>query len=239
MSHATDGALESQDAAALRRTVDALERRVRVLEASDEIRALHHKYGYYLDKCLYQEVVDLFSDTGEVAFIGGLWRGRAGVERLYLHRFRQRFTGGHNGPIRGLLLDHVMLQDVITVAPDATTASARFRVLMQAGVHDSVPELDGRTSFQQWWEGGVYENRYVREDGRWKIQRLGYFPFWHADYGKGWSHTAPLTHLIPTRTYPDDELGPDELIEGFAFFPATEVVPFHYPHPTAVARDSG
>ncbi|GAA5128840.1 nuclear transport factor 2 family protein [Pseudonocardia adelaidensis] len=221
----------STDLEELRRTVDDLERRLAVAEARHEVRTLHHKYGYYLDKCLYQEVVDLFSRDGEVVFIGGRYRGRAGVERLYLQRFRERFTRGHNGPLPGFLLDHPMMQDVVTVAPDARSAKARIRALMQAGVHHSVPELAGRTSFEQWWEGGVYENSYVVEDGVWKIRELHYTPFWHADYDKGWARTEPMSHLIPTTTFPDDPAGPDELLPDFAFFPATDVVPFHYPHP--------
>ncbi|GAA5171784.1 MULTISPECIES: nuclear transport factor 2 family protein [Amycolatopsis] len=227
---------ETTEAAELRRTVAELAERVRTLEAASAIRTLHHKYGYYLDKCLYQEVVDLFSDDGEVVFAGGVYQGRAGVERLYLHRFRERFTHGHNGPLRGFLLEHIMMQDVVTVSPDGRTACARIRALMQAGIHESAPELRGRTSFEQWWEGGLYENRYVLDDGVWKIKRLGYFPFWHAEYTKGWAHTPPLNAMIATRTYPDDPLGPDELVEGFEFFPATDVVPFHYPHPVTGKR---
>jgi hypothetical protein len=215
----------------LRTTVTELAGQVRTLKATAEIRNLQHKYGYYLDKCLYQEVVDLFSADGEVAFAGGVYRGRAGVERLYLRRFREQFTHGHNGPIRGFLLEHIINQDVITVSPEGTSARARFRCLMQAGVHESATELASRTAFEQWWEGGMYENTYVVEDGIWKIRRLGYFPFWHADYAAGWAHTAPLSHMIPKVTFPEDPKGPDELIEGFEFFPATDVVPFHYPHP--------
>jgi hypothetical protein len=58
-----------------------------------------------------------------------------GVARLYAGRFRSRFTGGHNGPQFGRLLDHPILQDVISVAPDRRTAYARYRTLMQAGTH--------------------------------------------------------------------------------------------------------
>lgn len=35
----------------------------------------------------------------------------------------------------------------------------------------------------------------------------------------------------PTKTYPEDPLGPDELIEQQMLWPDTRVVPFHYPHP--------
>lgn len=217
--------------ARLQQTVDELSRRLAVVEAASAIRSLHHKYGYYLDKCLYDEVVELFSTDGEVVFLGGTYRGREGIERLYLRRFRERFTGGHNGPIPGFLLDHIMMQDVVTVADDGRSAQARFRCLMQAGTHESHPEVAERTSFRQWWEGGLYENTYVVEDGVWKIQRLGYRPFWHADHDKGWYGTQPMNHLLPTATVPEDPLGPDEIDPDFALFPATDVVPFHYSHP--------
>lgn len=79
------------------------------------------------------------------------------------------------------------------------------------------------------------------EGGVWKIKRLGYTPFWHADYDAGWARTPPLTNLVPKVAYPEDPLGPDALVDGFEFFPATEVVPFHYPHPVtgATARSPG
>ncbi|OZD18793.1 hypothetical protein CH253_17075 [Rhodococcus sp. 06-156-3C] len=214
-------------------TVVRLARRVDALEGELAVRRLQHQYGYYLDKCLYSEVVDLFSKEAEVVFIGGIYRGRAGIERLYLQRFRERFTQGYNGPVRGFLLDHLQLQDVVTVDPDGASAHARFRCVMQAGVHESVrAEFPGKTAFEQWWEGGVYENEYVREDGIWKIKRLDYRPTWHADYAKGWSETAPLTQVVPTATYPEDPIGPDEIAAGvFETFPNTEVVGFHYAHP--------
>ena len=65
------------------------------------IRNLQHAYGYYLDKCLYEEVVDLFAEDGQVIFIGGIYSGRPGIARLYTGRFRSRFAGGVNGPAPG------------------------------------------------------------------------------------------------------------------------------------------
>jgi SnoaL-like domain len=67
----------------------------------EAVRKLQHIYGYYLDKCLYEQVVDLFDEKGSVVFHGGIYKGRAGVKRLFLDRFRVVFTNGRNGPVHG------------------------------------------------------------------------------------------------------------------------------------------
>src|SRR5882762_9454800 len=103
---------------ALRRQVEQLSNGVGLLRDVHAVRRLQHAYGYYLDKCLYDEVVELFSDSGEVRFMGGAFKGKAGLRRLYCERFRQRFTGGYNGPVYGFLLDHLQLQDIVDVAAD-------------------------------------------------------------------------------------------------------------------------
>src|SRR5271168_1464339 len=142
--------------------VAELEHRLGLVEDELAIRRLQHAYGYYLDKCYYDEVVDLFDEDGEVIFIGGVYRKRAGIARLYTGRFRSRFTDGHNGPQFGRLLDHPILQDVIHVEPDRRTAYARYRTLMQAGTHELAASADAPV--RQWMEGGVYENVYVHVD---------------------------------------------------------------------------
>ena len=73
-----------------------LESRLGLVEDALAIRNLQHAYGYYLDKCYYDEVVDLFDEDGEVIFIGGVYKGRAGAARLYTGRFRHRFADGRS-----------------------------------------------------------------------------------------------------------------------------------------------
>lgn len=214
-----------------------LKARLGRLEDEQAIRKLHHAYGYYLDKCLYQEVVDLFADDGEVRFMGGIFRGREGVRRLYIETFRNVFTAGRNGPVPGFLLDHPQMQDVVDVSADRRTGRGRFRCLMQAGTHvDSDAPMaqsvrEGRAP-QQWWEGGIYENEYVRKAGVWKIKLLNYRPIWHAEFDKGWAYTRPEYIPAFSETYPDNPLGPDELDPDFpGLWPVTDTVPFHYAHP--------
>lgn len=214
-------------------------------EAADiqAIRKLQHQYGYYLDKCLYQQVVDLFDENGTIVFFGGIYRGKPGLKRLYLDRFRKTFTGGRNGPIRGylmrwfptidnrFLLDHIQLQDVVDVSPDRSHAKARFRCFMQAGMHKSQPKIPHLSS--QWWEHGIYENEYIRDPktGQWKIWWMNYRPQYHADFETGWANTRPNYVPFMTKTFPEDPTGPDELVEHVYLWPDTEVVPFHYAHP--------
>ena len=38
---------------------------------------------------------------GDVWFLGGIYKGQAGVRRLYIERFQKQFTQGHNGPRYG------------------------------------------------------------------------------------------------------------------------------------------
>ena len=55
----------------LKKRIEALERQVGMLEDVHAIRRLHHLYGYFLDKCMYDEVVDCYADDCEFYFFGG------------------------------------------------------------------------------------------------------------------------------------------------------------------------
>jgi SnoaL-like domain len=178
---------------------------------------------------LFNEVVELFSETGELRFAGQIYRGHAGLRRLYVGRIGEMYTKGKNEPVDGILADHTQLQDIVHVAPDRKTAKGRFRYFMQGATHVSVgdPAL-GQGSL---WEAGLYENEYVREGGVWKIQVLGLNSTYRVDYQTGWRYALPFPRMSPT-LYPKDPLGPDEYKEvDVRVWPRQSVLPFHYPHP--------
>ncbi|QKX54973.1 uncharacterized protein TRUGW13939_02063 [Talaromyces rugulosus] len=224
----------SEDLKALKDELTAVKAEIYRVSAEAEIRKLHFKYGYYLDKCLYQEVVDMFSDCPDafIEFHGGRYRGKEGIRRLFIDRFAKKFTQGRNGPIHGFLLDHAMLQDIIDVDKDGKHAWGRMRTFMSAGTHESIAK-DNPRGLVQWWESGIYENEYIKENGVWKLFRYRYWPFWHADFDKGWSHTRDEYVPFPKHCYPEDPMGPDELVERTNLWPQTKVVPFHYLHPVS------
>ena len=216
--------------ARLEAQVETLSRELGRLQDEKAIRALQHTYGYFMDKGLYDEVVDLFAEDGELRFMGGVFKGRAGVRRLYCGRLRPGFTQ-KNGPRFGLLCDHIQMQDVIHVAPDGNAAKARFRALLQGGSHDSKPDINPHLP-RQWWEGGLYENDYVKEDGVWKVKVMGHNLTWQGDFETGWAHQKPYEGEFWKTAYPEDPLGPDAIVPSDSkFWPETSLVPFHYPHP--------
>jgi hypothetical protein len=217
------------------RRLGELQRQIMQLEDIHAVRTLHFKYGYYIDMCLYNEAADLYAEDGEVRFLNGVYKGKAGVRRLYCEWFRNLFTNGHNGPIHGFLLDHLQLQDIVDISTDGKTARGRFRALMLAGQHES---KDPRIANfpEQCWEAGIYENEYVKDRGVWKIKRLNYNMLWQADYEPGWANSG--VHLPPIdKTFPENPIGPDELLPTTPnTWPNTRVVPFHYAHPVTGKR---
>ncbi len=216
--------------AELEAAVDELTRELSELKDVNAIRWLQHTYGYFMDKGLYDEVVDLFAEDGELRFMGGVFKGRAGLRRLYCERLRPGFTG-KNGPAYGMLCDHMQLQDVIHVATDGLTAKGRFRAFLQGGSHDSKPDINPHLP-RQWWEAGLYENDYVKDGGVWKVKVMGHHLTWQGDFETGWAHQKPYEGAFWSKAFPEDPMGPDEIVPADSkFWPETSLVPFHYLHP--------
>ena len=212
--------------AELRAEVARLRDQVGVQDDIHAVRTLQFKYGYYMDMTLFAEIVELFADDCEINFLGGLYRGQAGARRLY------GGASGLNGPTDGLLFSHVIAQDIVDVAPDRQTAKGRFRTFMQGGVHESKKDAPPNLP-SQFWEGGVYENQYVKDNGVWKFKVFDYRVIYQARYEDGWAHSlmTPLMVSEPTTTFPENPRGPDELRAAPPRWPKAVVQPFHYPNP--------
>lgn len=214
------------DAAALEARLAALEERVAAGEDERAIRHLQFAYGYFMDKCLFDEIVELFSDDATLHFMGGVFRGRAGARRLY------GGASGMRGPMNGMLFEHIIAQDIVHVAPDRHTAEGRFRCFMQGGVHRSKTDAPP-TIPKQFLEAGIYENRYVREDGVWKFLVFDYRVVWQCDFATGWADApdAPLMVSEHRVIWPENPAGPDAIEPQPPRWPRAVVMPFHYRHP--------
>jgi len=213
----------SQDLSARVAMLEAEVGRIADLQA---IRKLQHAYGYFMDKCMFPEIVDLFAEDCELRFMGGIYRGKVGARRLY------GGASGLGGPADGMLFEHLIVQDIIDISSDRSTAQGRFRTFMQGGVHNSKTDAPP-TIPPQFLEGGVYENTYIREDGVWKFKIFDYTVVWQADFSQGWANSPDESLMVssPPDLYPKNPRGPDAFGAPSRRWPKAVVVPFHYVHP--------
>ena len=182
----------------------------------DQLRNLQAAYGYYVDKAMWDEVTDLFSDTGTMELgLNGVYAGKASI-RKYLYSL----TDGKPGLRPKEINNHFELSPVITLAPDGTSAKARWRGLIQGGVF-------GKGSGGDWGEG-IYENEYVKENGVWKIRTLHFYLKFYAPYEGGWTK-APAGSAL---RYGKSKVRPDKPTSvKYQPYPARFTPPFHYENP--------
>ena len=207
--------------AALRPQLAAVEGRARHIDDINEIENLQGSYGYYTDKMLWDEVLDLFADDGTLE-IGpsGVYVGRDSIRR-YLYSL----SGGQQGPLEGVLYDHFQLQPIVTVAQDGQRAQGRWRLFLMTGT-------SGAGSGGNWGEG-VYENEYVKQNGIWKIQKLHWYATFVAPYEGGWKDTgkeAVDAFALGKGVTPDRPPSVD-----YEPYPGVFIPPFHYPNPVSAA----
>jgi hypothetical protein len=196
--------------------IDALTTRVEKLEGTRAVKKLQRAFGYYVDRGLWGEAADLFTDKGSIEIgLDGVYVGRARI-RDYL----ERLHGGHEGLIYGQLNEWVTLQPAVFISRDGRTATARWRDHGMLGQYKKHAE----------WRDGIYENTYVKEDGVWKIDSLHLYVNFVAPYEKGWARLKTGEGLVQSeasRSFPPDRAS----TAHYKPFPETQVPPFQALNP--------
>jgi hypothetical protein len=163
-------------------TLAALQKRVDRLNDEDRIRNLQSAYGYYQDRKMWDDVVDLFAKDGVVEIGGqGVWKGPGGVRR-WLE------TMGPAGLTHGQLNDRVQFDVTVEIAAGGNEAWARGFELGMLGEADHE---------KGWWEVATFKNRFVKEGGMWKVRELRRFPLMKADVFQGWGKSR-IVDPVPT-----------------------------------------
>jgi hypothetical protein len=209
---------ESEPLVAAAAKLAALEQRHSLIADAKDIKRLQRAYGYYVDEALWDEVVDLFTADGTIELgLDGIYVGKERV-REYLYAL----GGGKAGLAAGELNEHFQLMPVVTVAPDGTTAKARWRELI----------LAGRLGESAIWGEGPHENEYVKEDGVWKLKKVHWYQSVVVPYETGWLNTSDVNE----GKWASPRLPPDRppTIE-YSTWPETYLPEFHFPNPLAAA----
>ncbi|WP_404714087.1 nuclear transport factor 2 family protein [Sphingomonas sp. MMS24-J13] len=185
-------------------TLAALQKRIVALNDEDKVRNLQNAYGYYVDRRMWDDVVDLFADKSAIEIGGiGVYDGKSGVRRA-MERM------GPQGLTHGQLNDRPLFDTVVTI--DGNEAHARGIELGMLGEADKG---------EAYWEVNVFDNRFVREGGVWKIREMRIFPLIRSDYHQGWARSrlvedAPTGRLAPDHTVPAADRGSqDDIIPAF------------------------
>jgi hypothetical protein len=190
----------------------AVEERIRVMNDEDEVRNLQAAYNYYVDRKMWDDVADLFAPDGVVEIGGvGIYNGPAGARRAM-----QRM--GPAGLTHGQLNDHLLFDNVAQILPGGREARMRGFELGLVG------EADQGTAH---WEVNVFDNRFVKEGGLWKVREMRLFSVFRSDYSTGWgtsqAEPIPTGPLAPDHPVPAaDQGGPG---------PGTLIPSFHAPNP--------
>ena len=172
-------------------TLAALQARIATLNDEDRIRNLQSAYGYYADRKMWDDVVDLFAENGVVEISGqGIWRGPAGVRR-WLESI------GSAGLSHGQLNDRLQFDVTVTISPGGNEAFARGIELGMLGEADQE---------QGWWEVATFRNRFVREDGVWKIRELRRVVQMKTDIFQGWGKSRIADPIPAGANAPDSPL---------------------------------
>jgi SnoaL-like domain len=202
-------------------SLDELEERIAVMNDESLVRNLQAAYGYYVDRRMWDDVTDLFADDGVYEFGGnGIYVGRAGVRKAH-----ERM--GPDGLTDGILNDRLQFDTVVQLAPGRREAQVRGIELGLLG------DVDKNEAY---WEVSVYDNRFVKEDGLWRVREMRVFPVFRSAYSEGWGKSR-IVETLTGALAADRALPPEDAGEQDRLVPA-----FVSPHPVtgkAVAAPAG
>lgn len=152
------------------------------------VQNLQAAFGFYLDRKMYDDIVDLFSDDAliDIAAVGQ-FKGKDGVRRA-LAGF------GAPGLQTGELNDRPQLMPVITLAADGRSAQLRNIEIGMTGQHAG----------ETYWSATVQNFTFRKgDDGVWRIAGLERSPRMRTTYADGWQTPLPAALPHPADAAPD------------------------------------
>lgn len=142
-----------------------------------EIANLQGRYLYYVQAHDYERIVSLFAEQDPEVSVeiaeSGIYVGVEKVRALFTGLIEPLFTAPGSLPI------HMLNTPVIEVARDGTTAAGMWQTLGCNAFSTS----RGLTAV---WQQGKYDNRFVKEGGRWKFKQFRWLCNFRTPFDQGW-----------------------------------------------------
>lgn len=201
-----------------------LEDQVRTLQDIEAIKKLQRAFGYYLEHWMAEDIIDLFADGPDTSLLvaAGEFRGKENITR-FCHQGKDDIEiRKYENP--EYLHQVMQLSGIIDVDPDGKTAKGRWYGFGA----NALPAGEG---IAPGWMNGVYENEYVKENGKWKFKKVRWCMTFNAPYMNGW---VDPTRRVDRRPNPpiksSTDFSPDSSPEN-TLYPSGFICPFHYKNP--------
>lgn len=161
--------------------VEELAIRIARLGDEDAVRNLQDAYGFYVDRKIWTDVVDLFvPDNSSIEIHDTSGAGKEGIRKVL-----EQSMGPEN-LAEGMLNEHLQVDMLVDVNEDRETAETRGVEIGMLG--DAKKGTAG-------WEFNVFRNSFVKgNDGVWKIKEMRITPLIVANYSTGWGNGSLLPH---------------------------------------------
>lgn len=153
-------------------TAPQLAARIQRLNDEDAVRNLQHSFGYYVDRRMWSDVVDLFTDDAVFRVDGEhAEAGLAGVRRALERTGPEGLEDGH-------LNDRPLFDVIVEVAPDGREAVSRGIEIGMLG--------DANTGTGS-WSFASFRSRFAKDGDLWKLTEVHVAPLLDADYHRGFA----------------------------------------------------
>ena len=200
-----------------------LEARVQELEDIEAIKKLQNAYCYYLQHWEEEEIIGLFSkspDTSLETGGGGLYKGEEGIRQYF--SFQTHFHSKLTKAPPEFLHQLMPLCSIVDVDPDGKTAKGRWYGLGE----NAIPE--GGNPPRAMFTSGIWENEFVKEDGKWKFKKIVYSGTFATPWEDGWvKNPIPRGPVKPRAK----ELPPSSPEYINRTYPTGRIFPYHYKNP--------
>ena len=201
-------------------TLEELEARVQTIEDIEAIKKLQRAYCYYLEHWQDEEIISLWSQSPNVSVeIGdsGLYTGKEGVREFF--SYPSHFFTSEPKPPPEFLHLLMPISGIVDVDPGGKTAKGRW----YGSGHLSVPR---KGKVPAMISSGIWENEYVKEDGKWKFKKLLFYTIFGTPYKDGWVKTPHIERSIPK----DKRPAPSNA-NITKTYPSGYIFPYHYKNP--------
>jgi hypothetical protein len=146
-----------------------LEARVQALEEIEAIERLKARYCYLVDSGQWQEVVKLFTKDARIEFPFGAGKGTNAIVTFYRDTL----------PSQRSFILHMLHNPIVEVKGEK--ASGKWYYQSSGTV---------RSTNRAQWGAGIYNDKFVKENGEWKFKEIVVKTIYSTPYDEGWAKTV-------------------------------------------------